>query len=51
MRTAGLDFKLIQAIIGHSSVTTTFDRYAHVSREHLRAAGERFQAHVAASND
>jgi integrase len=49
MRAAGLDFKLIQTIIGHSSVTTTFDRYTHVSREHLRAAGERFEAHVEAA--
>jgi integrase len=48
MRAAGLDFKLIQAIIGHSSVTTTFDRYTHVSRDHLRAAAAQFEAHVQA---
>jgi integrase len=49
MRAAGLDFKLIQTIIGHSSVTTTFDRYTHVSREHLQQAAERFGAHVEAA--
>ena len=49
MRAAGLDFKMIQVIIGHSSVTTTFDRYMHVSRDHLRAAGELFEAHVEAA--
>jgi integrase len=48
MRAAGLDFKLIQTIIGHSSVTTTFDRYTHISREHLQAAA-RFEAHVEAA--
>lgn len=48
MRAAGLDFKMIQVIIGHSSVTTTFDRYTHVSREHLRAAGEQLDDHYAA---
>jgi len=47
MRAAGLDFKMIQSIIGHSSVTTTFDRYTHVSREHLRQAGEQLDAHYA----
>jgi integrase len=50
MRAAGLDFKMIQSIIGHSSVTTTFDRYTHVSREHLRQAAERFEAHVVAAS-
>jgi integrase len=50
MRAAGLDFKLIQTIIGHSSVTTTFDRYTHVSREHLQAAAARFEAHVKAAS-
>jgi site-specific recombinase XerD len=49
MRAAGLDFKMIQTIIGHSSVTTTFDRYMHVSREHLQQAAERFEAHVEAA--
>jgi integrase len=48
MRAAGLDFKMIQSIIGHSSVTTTFDRYTHVNPEHLRAAGELLDAHYAA---
>jgi integrase len=47
MRAAGLDFKMIQTIIGHSSVTTTFDRYTHVSRDHLRSAGEQLDAHYA----
>ena len=46
MRAAGLDFKMIQSIIGHSSVTTTFDRYTHVSRDHLRAAAEQFERHL-----
>jgi site-specific recombinase XerD len=49
MRAAGLDFKMIQSIIGHSSVTTTFDRYTHVSRQHLQAAADQFEAHVTAS--
>lgn len=48
MRAAGLDFKVIQTIIGHSSVTTTFDRYTHVSRAHLRDAGEQLDLHYAA---
>jgi integrase len=48
MRAAGLDFKMIQAIIGHSSVTTTFDRYTHVSREHLRQAADQLDAYYAA---
>jgi site-specific recombinase XerD len=51
MRAAGLDFKMIQSIIGHSSVTTTFDRYTHVSRQHLQAAAEQFEAHVQAGTD
>jgi len=45
MRAAGLDFKIIQSIIGHSSVTTTFDRYTHVNPEHLRAAAEQLDVH------
>jgi integrase len=48
MRAAGLDFKMIQTIIGHSSVTTTFDRYTHVSRAHLRDAAEQLDVHYAA---
>jgi len=47
LRAAGVDFKMIQTIIGHSSVTTTFDRYTHVSREHLRQAAETWDAHLA----
>jgi len=38
---------MVQAIIGHSSVTTTFDRYTHISPEHLRAAAEQLDAHYA----
>jgi len=51
MRAAGLDFKMIQTIIGHSSVTTTFDRYTHVSREHLRAAADQLDAHYSAREE
>jgi site-specific recombinase XerD len=36
---------MIQSIIGHSSVTTTFDRYTHVSPEHVREAGAQLDAH------
>lgn len=48
MRAAGLDSKLISAIIGHSSVVITQDRYTHVSAEHLRDAAARLEAHYAA---
>lgn len=51
MRAAGLDFKMIQSIIGHSSVTTTFDRYTHVNPEHMRAAAEQLDAHYAAREE
>ena len=37
LRAAGVDFKMISAIIGHSSVVITFDRYTHVSAEDLRS--------------
>lgn len=49
MRAAGLDVKLMQEIIGHSSVTTTMDRYTHVSREHLLTAAKQLDAHYADS--
>jgi len=40
LRAAGVDFKMISAIIGHSSVVITFDRYTHVSAEDLRATAK-----------
>ena len=40
LRAAGVDFKMISAIIGHSSVVITFDRYTHVSPEDLRATAQ-----------
>jgi|SRR5947209_6932059 len=49
MRAAGIDFKLISAILGHSSITITQDRYTHVSEAHLAEAAKQLEAHVNAS--
>ena len=42
---------MIQTIIGHSSVTTTFDRYTHVSRAAPAQAAAQFEAHVEGASD
>lgn len=49
MRDAGLDFKVISQIIGHSSIVITQDRYTHVGRDHLVTAAARFGAHIQAA--
>ena len=49
MRAAGLDFKVISQIIGHSSIVITQDRYTHVGRDHLVAAAALFSAHIEAA--
>jgi len=47
LRAAGLDFKVISTLIGHSSVTITFDRYAHLSAEDLTDAASTVDAYLA----
>jgi integrase len=49
MRAAGLDFKVISQIIGHSSIVITQDRYTHVGRDHLVVAARLFSAHIEAA--
>jgi integrase len=46
LRAAGLDFKLISAIIGHASVAITFDRYTHLSPENLSDAAAQVDAYL-----
>lgn len=50
LRAAGVDFKMISAIIGHSSVVITFDRYTHVSAEDLRAAAKQVDGFLATAS-
>jgi site-specific recombinase XerD len=47
MRAAGLDSKIISAIIGHSSVVITQDRYTHVDRSHLADAAAQLDSYLA----
>jgi len=47
MRAAGLDSKIISAMIGHSSVVITQDRYMHVDRNHLAAAVAQLDSYLA----
>jgi integrase len=47
MRAAGLDSKIISAMIGHSSVVITQDRYMHVDRNHLAAAAAQLDSYLA----
>lgn len=47
LRAAGLDFKMVQAIIGHSSVTTTFDRYTHLGPDDLTGAAAAMDTYLA----
>jgi len=46
LRAAGIDFKLISAIVGHASVSITQDRYTHIAPEHLRDAGAALDAYL-----
>jgi integrase len=51
LRAAGVDFKIISAIMGHSTITITQDRYTHLSSHDLHAAGEQFQAFLTAGRN
>ena len=44
---AGVDFKMISSIIGHSSVVITFDRYSHVMLGGLNEAAAAANAYLA----
>jgi site-specific recombinase XerD len=46
LRAAGIDFKLISAIVGHASVSITQDRYTHIGAEHLEEAGAQLDAYL-----
>jgi integrase len=41
------DFKIISAIMGHSTIVITQDRYTHLSPADLAAAGARFEGFLA----
>ena len=42
---AGMQPKVLQKLLGHSSIKTTMDRYVHVTDESMQKAVELFELH------
>lgn len=47
MLEAGTDVKTLSALLGHSSVRITMERYCHTNPEQMRSAAQRFDRYIA----